>query len=59
MPGLFEGFFSRHRKGATLAALVLVSLVCLMISNRTLVIRPKEVGLSVAGFFQKGVTGIF
>jgi len=59
MPGLFEGFFARHRKGATLAALVLVSLVCLMVSNRTVVIRPKEIGLSVAGFFQRGVTGVF
>jgi len=59
MPGLFEGFFARHRKGATLAALVLVSLVCLMISNRTLVIKPKEIGLSVAGFFQRSFTGLF
>ena len=59
MPGLFEGFFSRHRRGATLAVLVLVSLVCLLISNRTVVVRPKEIGLSVAGFFQKGVTGLF
>jgi len=59
MPGLFEGFFSRHRKGATLAVLVLVSLVCLLISNRTVVVRPKEIGLSVAGFFQRGVTGMF
>jgi len=59
MPGLFEGFFARHRKGATLAALVFVSLVCLLISNRSVVVRPKEIGLSVAGFFQRGVTGIF
>ena len=59
MPGLFEGFFSRHRKGATLAALVLVSLVCLLISNRTVVLRPKEIGLSVMGFFQRGATGLF
>ncbi len=59
MPGLFEGFLSRHRKGATLAALVLVSLVCLMISNQTVVVKPKEIGLSVAGFFQKGFTGFF
>jgi rod shape-determining protein MreC len=59
MPGLFEGFFARHRKGATLAALVLVSLICLMISNRTVVIKPKEIGLSVAGFFQRGFTGFF
>ena len=59
MPGLFESFFSRHRKGATLAGLVLVSLVCLLISNRTIVVKPKEIGLSVGGFFQKGFTGFF
>jgi rod shape-determining protein MreC len=59
MPGLFEGFLARHRKGATLAALVLVSLLCLLISNRTVVIKPKEIGLSVTGFFQRGFTGFF
>ena len=59
MPGLFEGFFARHRKGATLAALVFVSLLCLLISNRTVVIKPKEIGLSVTGFFQRGFTGFF
>ncbi len=59
MPGLFEGFVARHRRGVTLAVLVLVSLVCLLVSNRTVVIRPKEVGLSTIGFFQKGVTGFF
>jgi rod shape-determining protein MreC len=59
MRGLFEGFFSKHRKGATLAALVLVSFICLLVSNKTFVVRPKEIGLSVAGFFQKGFTGFF
>lgn len=59
MPGLFEGFFARHRKGATLMVLILVSLVCLMVANRSIVIQPKEIGLSVAGFFQKGFTGFF
>ena len=59
MPGLFEGFFQRHRKGATLAGLIVVSFLCLLVSNRTVVIKPKELGLSVAGFFQKGVTGSF
>jgi rod shape-determining protein MreC len=58
MPGLFEGFFAKRRRGVTLAALVLVSLVCLLLSNRSLVIKPKEIGLSVVGFFQKGVTGL-
>jgi len=59
MPGLFEGFIARHRRGVTLAVLVLVSLLCLAVSNRSIVVRPKEIGLSVMGFFQKGVTGFF
>jgi rod shape-determining protein MreC len=59
MPGLFEGFFAKRRKGVTLAILIVVSLLCLLLSNRTVVIRPKEAGLSVVGFFQKGFTGFF
>jgi rod shape-determining protein MreC len=59
MSGFFEGFFTRHKRGATLAALVLVSFICLVISNNAIVIRPKEIGLSVVGFFQKGFTGFF
>jgi rod shape-determining protein MreC len=59
MPGLFEGFVGRHRRGVTLAILLGISLLCLLVSNRAVIIRPKEIGLSVAGFFQKGVTGFF
>jgi rod shape-determining protein MreC len=59
MPGLFEGFVGRHRRGVTLGILILVSLLCLLVSNRAVIIKPKEIGLSVAGFFQKGVTGFF
>ncbi len=59
MPGLFEGFISKHRKGVTLLVLVFVSFVCLLVSNHAFVIKPKEVGLSFAGFFQKGATGLF
>jgi rod shape-determining protein MreC len=59
MPGLFEGFIKRHRKGVTLSVLVVVSLFALLISNRAVVIKPKEVGLSTVGFFQKGVSGFF
>ncbi|MGD0725755.1 MAG: rod shape-determining protein MreC [Spirochaetia bacterium] len=39
--------------------LVLVSLLCLTVANRAVVIKPKEIGLSAAGFFQKGFTGFF
>ncbi len=59
MPGLFEGFFARHRRGVTLSILVLLSLFSLLISNRTLVVQPKQVGFSVVSFFQKGFTGFF
>ena len=59
MPGLFEGFVGRHRRGVTLAILVVISLLCLVVSNRSIVIKPKGIGLSVVGFFQKGVTGFF
>jgi len=59
MHGLFEGYVGRHRRGVTLAILVAISLLCLLVSNRAVIIRPKQIGLSVAGFFQKGVTGFF
>jgi rod shape-determining protein MreC len=59
MPGLFEGYIARHRRGVTLAVMVFVSILCLIISNQTIVVKPKEIGLSVMGFFQKGVSGFF
>jgi rod shape-determining protein MreC len=59
MPGLFEGFIVRHKRGVTLSVLVLVSLLGILISNRAIVIQPKQVGLSVVAFFQKGFSGIF
>lgn len=59
MPGLFEGFVARHRKGVTLTVLIVISLVFLLVSNHAVVIKPKEVGLSFTGFFQKGFTGFF
>ena len=59
MPGPFEGFIRRHRKGVTLTALIVVSLVFLLVSNRAVVIKPKQAGLSFVGFFQKGFTGLF
>jgi len=59
MPGLFEGFVGKHKRGVTLAVLVLLSLFSLLVSNRTLIIQPKEVGLSIMSFFQKGFSGVF
>ncbi len=60
MPGLFEGFVGRHRRGVTLAILIArLPPLPRCVSNRAVIIKPKEIGLSVAGFFQKGVTGFF
>lgn len=59
MPGLFEGFIVRHKRGVTLAGLVLASLISLMVSNKAFIVQPKQLGLSVFGFLQKGVTGFF
>jgi rod shape-determining protein MreC len=59
MPGLFEGFVRKHKRGVTLAVLVILSLFSLLVSNRTLIIQPKEVGLSIMSFFQKGFSGVF
>ncbi len=59
MPGLFEGFIGKHKRGVTLAVLVILSLFSLLVSNRTLIIQPKEVGLSIMSFFQKGFSGVF
>jgi rod shape-determining protein MreC len=59
MPGLFDGFVGRHRRGVTFAILIAISLLCLIVSNRAVIIKPKEIGLSMAGFFQKGVAGFF
>ncbi len=42
-----------------MTVLVLASLLSLLISNRSIIIQPKEIGLSFVSFFQKGFTGVF
>jgi rod shape-determining protein MreC len=59
MPGLFEGFIGKHKRGVTLAVLVVLSLFSLLLSSRALSLQPKEIGLSVVSFFQKGFSGVF
>lgn len=59
MPGHLEGFVARHRRGVTLAVLIAVSLISLVVSNRAVILRPRQIGQTVAGFFQKGVSGFF
>jgi rod shape-determining protein MreC len=59
MPGLFEGFIGKHKRGVTLTVLVLLSLFSLLVSNRSIIIKPKEIGLSIVSFFQNSFTGVF
>jgi len=51
------GFLQRHRTGVTFAALVLFCLLSIPISNRNLVLKPKEVGQSFFSLFQVAFTG--
>lgn len=44
------------RVGLILVILVLVSVILLTISNDSIVIRPKEIGLTVVTFFQRGIS---
>src|SRR4030042_6060692 len=56
------GFLQRHRTGVTFTALVFFCLLSILISNRNVVLKPKEVGQSFFSLFQitaNGVAGWF
>ncbi len=52
------GFLQRHRTGFTFAALVLFCLLSIPISNRNVVLKPKEVGQSFFSLFQLAFNGV-
>jgi len=52
------GFLQRHRTGVTFAALVLFCLLSIPISNRNVVLKPKEVGQSFFSLFQVTANGL-
>jgi rod shape-determining protein MreC len=52
------GFLQRHRTGVTFTALVLFCLLSIPISNRNVVLKPKEVGQSFFSLFQVTVNGV-
>jgi rod shape-determining protein MreC len=52
------GFLQRHRTGLTFAALVLFCLLSISISNRNVVLKPKEVGQSFFSLFQVAFNGV-
>ncbi len=55
MPRL-QGFVSKHRTGATLGSLLLVSFILLAISSGSVAVKPKQIGLSVFSVFDNGFT---
>jgi rod shape-determining protein MreC len=52
------GYLQRHRTGVTFAVLVFLSLLAILISNRNVVLKPKEVGQSVFSVFQISLNGV-
>jgi len=52
------GFLQRHRTGVTFAALVFFCLLSIPISNRNVVLKPKEVGQSFFSLFQVTANGL-
>ena len=52
------GFLQRHRTGVTFAVLVFLSLLAILISNRNVVLKPKEVGQSFFSVFQIALNGV-
>jgi len=52
------GFLQRHRTGLTFAGLVFFCLLSIPISNRNLVLKPKEVGQSFFSLFQVAANGV-
>lgn len=51
------GFLQRHRTGVTFMALVAFCLLAIPISNRNVVLKPKEVGQSFFSLFQLTANG--
>jgi rod shape-determining protein MreC len=52
------GFLQRHRTGVTFTALVAFCLLSIPISNRNVVLKPKEVGQSFFSLLQVGINGV-
>lgn len=50
-------FVDKHRNGIVLTVLVLVSLLLMGLSTRTVTFRPKDIGLTVFSVFQHAVSG--
>jgi rod shape-determining protein MreC len=53
-----KSFIARHRQGTAFLVLTTVSVILLVITNRNLVIRPKEIGQSFLSVFQISISSV-
>lgn len=51
-------FFKKHRVGFFLGSYLTFCLLTISISTKTLILRPKEIGLSVFSIFQMGISSM-
>jgi len=53
-----KNFFSKHRSGTLLVGYVLFCFFSLGLSTRTIILKPKELGLSFFSIFQEGISSV-
>ncbi len=53
-----KSFIARHRQGTAFLVLIFLSLILLVISNRNVVIKPKEIGQSFFSVFQISISSV-
>ena len=55
---MLQKFVKRHQRGVTFCILLTTCLFMLLFSNRAITVRPKEVGMAVAGVFQRSIEAV-
>ncbi len=53
-----KSFIARHRQGTAFLVLIFLSIILLVISNRNVVIKPKEIGQSFFSVFQISISSV-
>ena len=53
-----KSFIARHRQGTAFLVLIFLSLILLVISNRNVLIKPKEIGQSFFSVFQVSISSV-
>lgn len=53
-----KSFIARHRQGTVFLVLIFLSIILLVISNRNVLIKPKEIGQSFFSVFQISISSV-